>query len=197
MQKKFTKAFICTTAVLATIGLMLISAVYSGDTSNSEIPLVKSGAVIKETTKSEIIVESTEQPKMTTEKIITHDTKPEITRQEKPTESKEPVEIHTTTEASSSNDVLYSASQFMELGIIHWNGWRWTYYSEKVLPGGGLDIPGRHNDTDGYVCDENDYICLSSSSLSKGTVIDTPFGKRGMVYDTGCPSDVIDVYVNW
>lgn len=107
LQKKFTKAFICTTAVLATIGLMLISAVYSGDTSNSEIPLVKSGAVIKETTKSEIIIESTEQPKMTTEKIITQDTKPEITRQEEPTESKEPVEIHTTTEASPNNDVLY------------------------------------------------------------------------------------------
>ena len=85
----------------------------------------------------------------------------------------------------------------MNMGVIYWNGWRWTWYSEKVLPGGGLNIPGRHADSSGYICDDNDYICLSSSSLSKGTVITTPFGKSGKVYDSGCASDTIDVYVNW
>ncbi len=92
---------------------------------------------------------------------------------------------------------LYSVSYFMNMGVIHWNGWKWTWYSERVLPGGGLNIPGRHADSDGYICDSNDYICLSSSSLSKGTIIATPFGKSGKVYDTGCASDVIDVYVSW
>ena len=108
-------------------------------------------------------------------------------------------EIHTseTHETEQQSSALYSASQFMQLGVISWNGWRWTWYSERVLPGGGLNIPGRHADSSGYICDGNDYICLSSSSLSKGTVIATPFGKSGKVYDTSCASDTIDVYVNW
>lgn len=119
-----------------------------------------------------------------------------ITVVAKEIESEKPDEIQTTT-TFCKKDAFYSASKFRTLGIIEWNGWRWTYYSEKVLPGRGLEIPGRHNDSEGYVCDENDYICLSSSSLSKGTVIDTPFGKQGKVYDTGCPKNVIDVYVSW
>lgn len=97
----------------------------------------------------------------------------------------------------SAGEVFYSASEFKVIGVIRWNGWRWTWYSEKVLPGGGLKIPGRHNDDNGYVCDENDYICVASSTLSKGTIIDTPLGKKGKVYDTGCAADVIDVYVSW
>lgn len=47
------------------------------------------------------------------------------------------------------------------------------------------------------VCDENNYICLASSSLPKGTIVDTPFGKRGKVYDCGCLSYILDVYVSW
>lgn len=115
------------------------------------------------------------------------------------TETEELSESQDTMETyeQESNSALYSGSEFMYLGVIQWDGWRWTWYSEKVLPGGGLDIPGRHNDDDGYVCDENDYICLASSTLSKGTVINTPFGKQGKVYDTGCPTDVVDVYVSW
>lgn len=92
---------------------------------------------------------------------------------------------------------LYSPSEFMGLGAIQWNGWLWTYYSERVLPGGGLDIPGRHNDDGGYICDCDDYICLSSSALPYGSVFRTPFGKYGKVYDTGCASHIIDVYVSW
>jgi len=83
------------------------------------------------------------------------------------------------------------------MGVLNWNGWRWTYYSQRVLPGGGLNIPGRHVDADGYVCDENEYICLASSTLAWGTVVDTPFGKPGRVYDSGCAADVLDVYVDW
>ena len=63
------------------------------------------------------------------------------------------------------------------------------------MPGKGLKIPGRYSDGN-FVRDENGYICLASSDLPKGTVVDTPFGK-GKVYDTGCPSGTIDVYVSW
>lgn len=107
---------------------------------------------------------------------------------EKP-EAEEKVEV--------CDDALYSAGQFQNLGVINWSGYRWTWYSQRVLPGNGLKIPGRHVDSNGYVCDENDYICLSSNDLSKGTVISTPFGKNGKIYDCGCPSGTVDVYVNW
>lgn len=88
--------------------------------------------------------------------------------------------------------------QFQEDGVESWNGYCWTYYSELVLPGEGLDIPGRYTDYNGYVCDENDYICLASDSLPRGTVVSTPFGKDGKVYDCGCGDDyVLDVYCSW
>ena len=95
-------------------------------------------------------------------------------------------------------DEIIAPNDFRFNGVEFWGGYRWTYYSEKVLPGGGLDIPGRHTDYNGYVCDENDYICLASDFLPKGTVVSTPFGKTGKVYDCGCGDNItLDVYVNW
>ena len=91
----------------------------------------------------------------------------------------------------------YSAEDFQYRGVIHWGGYKWTWYSELILPGGGLKIPGRHVDENGYICDENDYICLASSDLSKGTVLSTPLGKDGKIYDCGCASGIVDVYVHW
>lgn len=85
-------------------------------------------------------------------------------------------------------------------GVYYYNGWRWTYYSEKVLPGGGLDIPGRHVDKDGFVCDDEGYICLASSIAGdKGSVYITPFGRYGKVYDycAGADQPTIDLYVSW
>lgn len=92
---------------------------------------------------------------------------------------------------------LYEPSEFQWLGIINYNGWRWTWYTEQVLPGTGLDIPGRHANEDGYICDQDEYICLASSDLSRGTVVKTPFGYYGKVYDTGCLNGTLDVYTNW
>lgn len=106
----------------------------------------------------------------------------------------------TTTKAttkSSSSKALYTASQFKKAGVVYWNGYRWTWYSQRVLPGTGLKIPGRHVDENGYVCDSNNYICLASSTLSKGTVVSTPFGKAGKVYDSGCAAGTLDVYTNF
>ena len=91
---------------------------------------------------------------------------------------------------------IYSASYFRNMGVIHWNGWRWTWYSERVLPGTGLNIPGRHTEG-GYVRDADCYICLASDALGYGAVIETPFGAYGRVYDCGCDYDTIDVYVGW
>ena len=101
-------------------------------------------------------------------------------------------------DTDSYYDEIISANSFRFDGVEFWGDYRWTYYSEQVLPGGGLDIPGRHTDYNGYVCDENDYICLASDFLPKGTVVSTPFGKAGKVYDCGCGDNItLDVYVNW
>ena len=96
-----------------------------------------------------------------------------------------------------SYPTYYTPNEFYNMGIIEWGGWFWTYYSEVYMPGTALPIPGRWTDENGYVCDENNYICLASSSLPKGTIVDTPFGKMGKVYDCGCLSYILDVYVNW
>ena len=106
------------------------------------------------------------------------------------------IKKYTSTYATSSS-VLYSANKFKNIGVVYWNGWKWTWYSQRVLPGGGLRIPGRHVDNNGYVCDGNNYICLASSTLPYGNVINTPFGKQGKIYDTGCAADTIDVYVDF
>ncbi len=98
---------------------------------------------------------------------------------------------------SSGYDVYYTAGDLRFQGVIYAGDWRWTWYSQNVLPGGGLQIPGRHVDENGYICDENDRICLASSDLAWGTVVSTPFGKEGCVYDCGCASGTLDVYVDF
>jgi len=83
-------------------------------------------------------------------------------------------------------------------GAIFYNGHRETYYSEKVLPGNGLRIPGRHVADDGTIRDENGYICVAAdpSYMAKGTVLITSLGPA-KVYDSGCAYGTIDIYVNW
>ncbi len=100
---------------------------------------------------------------------------------------------------SSGSSALYSGTYFKRMGVLNWNSFRWTWYSQRVLPGGGLSIPGRHVDENGYICDKNNYIVLAADkrTLAKGTVINTPLGKKGKVYDCGCAVGTIDVYVNW
>lgn len=93
--------------------------------------------------------------------------------------------------------VYYAADELRYHGVIYEGGWRWTWYSQRVLPGGGLTIPGRHVDENGYICDENGRICLASSDLEYGTVVSTPFGKEGCIYDCGCSSGTLDVYVDF
>lgn len=94
-------------------------------------------------------------------------------------------------------DEWYSADELRFLGVIYAGDFRWTWYSQNVLPGGGLQIPGRHVDENGYICDENDRICLASSDLEWGTIVTTPFGKEGCIYDCGCASGTLDVYVDF
>lgn len=83
-------------------------------------------------------------------------------------------------------------------GRFSYNGHTETYYSQKMLPGGGLRIPGRHVRYDGVICDKDGYVCVASPNSydrSVRKVIDTSLG-LGKAYDY-CPGGSVDIYTNW
>lgn len=92
---------------------------------------------------------------------------------------------------SGSNGVLTKSG-----GVNYYNGQKETYYSQRVLPGGGLDIPGRHVASDGTIRDENNYIVVASDRQSKGETGTCSLGEY-KVYDTGVGHDGIDIYTDW
>lgn len=164
-------------------------------TTEQKIKIETGGFMIPTTTTEEITTEE----EYTTEAITEEYFEPETT--EAATEDyslPEPIIEDTEeeiTEVSEDPAAAYSFDELLWMGVIYWGDYRWTYYSESVLPGEGLNIPGRYTDETGFVCDENGYICLASSDLSYGTIVSTPFGRMGCVYDSGCPSGTLDVYV--
>ena len=82
-------------------------------------------------------------------------------------------------------------------GVVYGDdGTRYTWYSQNVLPGGGLDIPGRSVSEEGYVVDGDGNIAVASSDYAYGTELETPWGDA-VVYDTGCASGTVDVYTAW
>lgn len=85
--------------------------------------------------------------------------------------------------------------RFKLLGVYYYNGYRFTWYSEKVLAGARLKIPDRWSDGT-FVRDGEGNICCASSDLKWGTYVETPFG-MGRIYDSGCASGTIDIYVSW
>ena len=103
-----------------------------------------------------------------------------------------------TASAGNGNYIYQTGSGALtpEKGVVYFNGHRETYYSQKVLPGGGLNIPGRHVAQDGTIRDADGYICVASSDLAWGTVVETSLG-TGKVYDSGCASGTIDIYTDW
>lgn len=80
-------------------------------------------------------------------------------------------------------------------GVVNWGGYRFTWYSQNVLPGGGLSIPGRHVNGAGFVCDGEGYI-VAATALGRGTTGDSPWG-AWRSYDTGVSGNTVDLYCNW
>ena len=102
-----------------------------------------------------------------------------------------------TARSSVATSNQYSLSDLQFHGVINSGGKKFTYYSQSVLPGGGLSIPGRHVNAGGYVADKDGYIVVASNKgIPKGTAIDTPFGYKGKVYDVceACTTDWFDIY---
>ena len=83
-------------------------------------------------------------------------------------------------------------------GALYFDGHKETYYSENVLPGQGLNIPGRHVADDGTIRDGDGFISVAAdlSYLPRGTIVMTSLGPA-KVYDTGCAYGTIDIYVSW
>lgn len=104
--------------------------------------------------------------------------------------------------SSNYNSYDYSSgdtNDFKSAGVVYENGTRYTWYSQNVLPGDGLDelnSNGRYVDDDGYIRDGDGYIAVASSDYSQGDIVDTPWG-QGKVYDSGCDSGTIDIYTNF
>ena len=120
-------------------------------------------------------------------------------------ESSTPVPALAPTTTTSTDVLLYSARYNVcsnpltpAMGVKYYNGHKETWYSQKVLPGGGLKIPGRHVADDGTIRDEEGYICIATdlSFASRYSIIMTSLGP-GKVYDTGCAYGIVDIYVNW
>ena len=130
----------------------------------------------------------------------------EISEQESPVEeeSSEEAADYTYTEDTYElgypSYMLYSPDYFKENGVIEYNGYYFTYYSERVMPGEGLYIPGRWTDEYGFVRDGNGNLCLASNTpdtMDRFSTVYTPWG-LGVIYDYGTGNDaVIDVYVGW
>lgn len=80
-------------------------------------------------------------------------------------------------------------------GVVNWGGYRFTWYSQKTLPGGGLNIPGRHVNGAGFVCDGDGYI-VAATAFGRGTTGNSPWG-AWKSYDTGVSGNTVDLYCNW
>lgn len=102
------------------------------------------------------------------------------------------------TQIAVSAQKIYTKEEFIHQGVINWNGWNWTYYLLSMFPGStSTPVQDKHVNEDQFVCDRDGYIILASADLPPYTIVETPFGYMGKVYDTGCPSGVLDVYTNF
>lgn len=101
-------------------------------------------------------------------------------------------------EVESSADVITPIAcpvNFRSAGVLQDSDWRYTYYSSRVLyhyrtPEWTVGSDGIYRDSDGYVV-------VASSDLSEGSTFCSEIFGYCKVYDCGCPSGTIDVYVNF
>lgn len=83
-------------------------------------------------------------------------------------------------------------------GVVRFNGHKECYYTQTLLPGKGLYLPGRHVAEDGTIRDGDGYICVAANLkfLPRYTKVMTTLGP-GIVYDTGCAYGTVDIYTDW
>lgn len=185
---KNTKLFSGATLICTLIMLTSVLNVYAKDiTDEKETAVVQ---IAEDTSEKE--VESEEAEEEETEEVEEEIVETEVVEEESADT------VSATSEAVAAASYVPASSDPLtpEKGVVYYNGHRETYYSQQVLPGGGLEIPGRHVAADGTIRDAEGYICVASSDYAKGTVVETSLG-TGKVYDSGCASGTIDIYTNW
>ena len=209
MKKLFYTA---SAAILATTSILLTSSTHADEKSNEfkyassieyfyRVASINSFKDYRDVKKEAEAAKKAEEEKKAAEesakkaeeekKVAEEAAKKEAEAAKKDEEEKKAEE---SSAVQTSTERLYSLSDFMFRGVVYWNDYKFTYYSQSVLPGGGLSIPGRHVNADGYVSDGDGYIVLAGSA-PKGTVYDTPFGYKGKIYDRGTSGNHLDVYV--
>lgn len=83
---------------------------------------------------------------------------------------------------------------FRSTGVIFMHGYRYSYYSSKVLY--------HHKTHEWYACDDHiyrtadGYIVVASGTHPMGAIVPTPFGK-GKVLDSCYVHGTIDIYVDF
>lgn len=103
-----------------------------------------------------------------------------------------------TTKKEQTLTKIISIDDFQKAGTLNWNGYIWTYYLMSQFPGStSTPCPGRYVNSEGFVCDPEGYVILASADLASYTMVETPFGYMGKVYDTGCSSGYLDIYTDW
>ena len=95
-----------------------------------------------------------------------------------------------------NSGVVQSGQLTRSGGVFDGPSGKETWYSQKKLPGGGLDIPGRHVREDGVIVDVDGYVVVALPSGEKGKVVETSLG-TAKCYDTNAGGNSVDVYVNW
>jgi len=144
-------------------------------------------------------------------KNIKNKTSKKQAKQVKQTEQTKSVEVKTPTVAKSAAPVTPdkkkyaspngyqvmtdgSVVDFRSMGVINMHGYRYSYYSSKVLY--------HYKTSEWYACDDHlyrtadGYIIVASKDHPFDTIVPTPFGK-GKVLDRCYQSGVIDIYVNF
>lgn len=98
--------------------------------------------------------------------------------------------------AVQSEPQTYSNSgDFKSDGVWQDESYRYTWYSSNALY--HYQTPEWTLGEDGIYRDSEGYVVVASSDLEQGSVVeDTPFGDA-KVYDSGCASGTLDVYVGW
>lgn len=93
---------------------------------------------------------------------------------------------------------------FASSGVINNENGKFTWYSQRDMPGGGLtelNENGRTVNDQGFVVDGDGYIAVALpdqevGNYEKGDVVDTPFGP-GKVYDRNKGGTSWDIYTDY
>lgn len=88
-----------------------------------------------------------------------------------------------------------SATNFKQAGVLQDSQYRYTYYSSRVLRHYRTDewTPGE----DGIYRDVDGNVVVASSDMALGTEFVSEIFGPCKVYDSGCASGTVDVYVNF